>query len=192
MYALTKTLGVLMLAALLMAFGSALAMWSETIRINTYIHTGEVRVAFGGWQVNDNGSDPQCEGYDNSEGKDVAHIYVTPERYDEQNNTIKLNVTIVNAYPGYCAMVAFNVTNIGTIPVKLLNATIINLNTTALYAKLGIPKDTQIHSNENGTYSLIIGVKQAAEETTTYSFEVQLVFAQWNEVPSLSSGSEFR
>ncbi len=185
MYALTKTLGVLMLAALLVAFGSALAMWSETIRINTYIHTGEVRVAFGGWQTNDNGPDPQCgEEYNNNEGKDVARVIVTPERYDDQNNTIKLNVTIVNAYPGYCVKVTFNVTNIGTIPVKLLNGTVLNLNSTALGVKLGIPKDTQIHPNENSTYCLKITVKQAATELTTYSFEVKLTFAQWNEVPS--------
>ena len=186
MYALTKTLGVLMLAALLVAFGSALAMWSETIRINTYIHTGEVRVAFGGWQTNDNGPDPQCgEGYNNNEGKDVAHVIVTPERFDEQNNTIKLNVTIVNAYPGYCVTVKFNVTNIGTIPVKLLRPHISDdLNKTALCVSLRIPKDTQIHPNENSTYYLTIGIKQAAEELTTYSFEVQLTFAQWNEVPS--------
>jgi len=183
MYALTKTLGVLLLAALLVAFGSALAMWSETIRINTYIHTGEVRVAFGGWQVNDNGADPQCRGYDNHEGKDVAHIYVTPERYDDRHNVIKLNVTIVNAYPGYCVTVKFNVTNVGTIPVKLFNYTMPGVNSTALCVGLKVPSDTQIHPGHNSTYYLTIGIRQAAQEQTTYSFEVRLIFAQWNEVP---------
>ncbi len=188
MYALSKTLGVLLLATLLTAFGSALAMWSETININTYIHTGEVRVAFGGWTVNDNGPDPQCgcdDGscYDNSEGKDVASIIVTPEILDDQNNTIKLNITIINGYPGYFANITFNVTNIGTIPVKLLNYTITGVNTTALRVNLGIPKDTQIHPNENGTYTLSICIKQAASEMTTYTFDISLTFAQWNEVP---------
>ncbi len=184
MYAFAKTLGIVLVAALLVAFGSALAMWSETIRINTYIHTGEVRVAFDGWQVNDNGPDPQCRGYNNDEGKDVARIIVTSERFDEQNNTIKLNVTIVNGYPGYCANVLFNVSNIGTIPVKLLSYNITGVNTTALMVGLKIPHDTQIHPNENSTYILSIGIKQEAEELHTYSFEIQLVFAQWNEVPN--------
>jgi len=161
----------------------AFAMWSETLKINTTVNTGSVAVEFSKWACNDQGADPQLgEPFNNSEHKDVAQCYVSAEKYDEQGNVIKLNVTIVNAYPGYHAVVAMAIDNIGTIPVKLYNSSI-NYNGTDLAVSLTHEgNSTQIHPGEHGTFYLTIDVLQSASENTQYTFEVTMTFAQWNEV----------
>ncbi len=177
------------LAALSLAFIAtimvgAFAMWSETLRINTSIQTGTVAVEFSKWACNDRGPDPQSGApFNNSEGKDVAQCYVSAEKYDDDGNVIKLNVTIVNAYPGYHAVVTMAIDNIGTIPVKLYSSNISSYNTSALSVSLTHEgNSTQIHPGNFGTFYLTIDVLQSASENTTYTFEVTMVFAQWNEV----------
>ncbi|MEM0021626.1 MAG: hypothetical protein QW039_03450 [Fervidicoccaceae archaeon] len=173
---------ILAIAVTLALITSAVAMWSETLRLNVTVNTGEVKVAFSGWKCSDEGSDPQAQGFDNSEGKDVAWCSVASEVLDSNGNVIKLNVTIGNAYPGYSPVISFNVTNIGTIPVKLYSSSITGLNSTALNASLSIPQSTQLHPGDVGQYALSITVLQSADENAQYTFEVTLVFAQWNEV----------
>ncbi|OYT55855.1 MAG: hypothetical protein B6U76_04930 [Desulfurococcales archaeon ex4484_217_2] len=183
MYFAKPVIGIFIALLLLASAGIAYAMWSETLKINVTVNTGEVDVKWSNWYCNDTGSDPQAPGFNNSEGKDVAKCYVEPEKYDEEGDLIKLNVTIVNAYPGYRAVITGIVDNIGTIPVKLYNHTISSYDTDALDVTLGIPADTQIDAGDNATYTLTIDVLQNASENSTYSFEVTLVFAQWNEIP---------
>lgn len=178
-----------MLAVILVGFGTAMAMWSETLKVNVYVDTGEVKVKWSDWSCSDTGPDPQATdlGFHNEEGKDVAKCYVTPEIRDEENNTIKLNVTLDNAYPGYSVNITLIVDNIGTVPVKLLSwnwSDLSSIDEEALDVNLIRSSDTQIEPGENGTYILQITVLQAANETTTYSFDLELVFAQWNEVPT--------
>ncbi|MCD6301173.1 MAG: hypothetical protein J7L82_03785 [Staphylothermus sp.] len=181
MKAIGKIFGIIMLAVILVGFGTAMAMWSETLRTNVYIDTGEVKVEWSDWYCSDTGPDPQAPGFNNDEGKDVASCYVEPETIDD-GNVIKLNVTLVNAYPGYTVNIMMVVDNIGSIPVKLYDHQLSGVDAEALDVNLIIPSDTQIHPNENGTYILEITVLQAANEASTYSFELQLTFAQWNEV----------
>ena len=161
----------------------AFAMWSETLRINATIKTGTVAVAFDEYSCGDVGPDPQSGApFNNSEGKDVAKCYVSDEII-EDGNVVKLNVTIVNAYPGYEAQIKMSIKNVGTIPVKLYSQNISGVNTTALSVSLTHEGNTtQIHPGSTQTYLLTIDVLQQASENTTYTFEVTLVFAQWNEV----------
>ncbi|MEM0368470.1 MAG: hypothetical protein QXN57_03405, partial [Desulfurococcaceae archaeon] len=77
---------------LLAAVGFALAMWSETLLVNVTVETGEVDVKFSDWSCSDNGPDPQAEGFNNSEGKDVASCSVQVEGMDEEGDAIKLMV----------------------------------------------------------------------------------------------------
>lgn len=187
MKAVGKVFGIIMLAVILVGFGTAMAMWSETLKVNVYVDTGEVKVKWSDWSCSDTGPDPQAPGFHNEEGKDVASCYVNPEINDTENNPIKLNVTLVNAYPGYAVNITMIVDNIGTVPVKLFDYYWSNLSTIdeeALSFRLIPPTDTQIEPGENGTYILEIIVLQAANETSTYSFDLELKFAQWNEVPS--------
>lgn len=166
---------------ILAAFGFALAMWSETLLVNVTVETGEVDVKFSEWYCSDTGPDPQAEGYSNEEGKNVANCIVEPELYDEEEDVIKLAVSVSNAYPGYTVDVYLIVDNVGTIPVKLYDHEIVFDE--PIIAELIIPEDTQIDPGLNATYILRITIPQEAEELSTYSGEITLVFAQWNEVP---------
>ena len=185
MYALGKIFAIALVSILLIGFGAALAMWSETLKLNAYVNTGEVKVKWSAWNCTDTGPDPQAPGFNNTEGKDVAKCIVSVEKEDNESNPIKLNVTLVKAYPGYAVNITLIVDNIGTIPVKLLSYSWSNfsaIDEEALNVTLYKPLDTQMHEGENTTYILEIIVTQKANETSTYSFDLELTFAQWNEV----------
>ncbi len=178
----SRVLGLVALTVIVASIGLATAMWSETLKVNATVKTGEVDVKWSSWSCSDTGPDPQAPGYHNDEGKNVAKCYVSAEKEDEEGDVIKLNVTIANAYPGYKAVITGVVDNIGTIPVKLYSHSLSGVNTTALDVSLGIPSDTQIEPGSNSTYTITVVVKQGASENSSYSFEVTLQFAQWNEV----------
>jgi hypothetical protein len=165
----------------IMVIAGAVAMWSDILKINATIKTGEVKVKFSSWTCSDEGSDPQGQGFHNEEGKNVASCNVEAS---DGENPITLSVTLNNTYPGYSVDVTFTVDNIGTIPVKLLNYNIIGVDPNALSVSLSVPKDTtQIDPGGNSTtYTLHITVLQSAAKSSTYTFEVDLTFAQWNEV----------
>jgi len=177
-----KILSISALTILVLALGTALAMWSETLWINTTVNTGEVDVKWSEWWCSDEGSDPQGEGYSNEEGKDVASCNVEVEVEDDEGDAIKLLVSINNAYPGYAVDVYLVVDNIGTIPVKLYDYSIPEIED-PIIMYLTIPEDTQIDPSDSATYTLHIEILQEAEENMTYGpYEIVLVFAQWNEV----------
>ena len=180
----TKIFSLSALALIIASVGAISAMWSETLRVNVTVSTGEVDVEWSDWWCNDIGPDPQTPDgpFHNDEGKDVAHCIVEAEEW-EDDQVIKLNVTIVNAYPGYRANITMLVDNIGTIPVKLYSYDITYIDTSALAVTFNLPEGSQIHPGEAGEIQLIIDVLQTAQENTTYTFEITLVYAQWNEVP---------
>lgn len=165
---------------MLVAIGFALAMWSETLYVNVTVQTGEVKVEFSEWYCSDTGPDPQAEGFNNEEGKNVASCDVYVE-VEENDYVTKLAVFLNNTYPGYTVDVTLIVDNIGTIPVKLYDYSL-NFDQ-PIIAELIIPEDTQIHPGGYATFILRITVPQEAEELTEYFGEITLTFAQWNEVP---------
>lgn len=187
MKAFSQALGIALISIILVGLGITMAMWSETLRTNVYVNTGEVKVKWSEWYCSDTGPDPQAPGFDNEEEKDVAECYVNVEQWDYYPpEPIKLNVTLNNAYPGYAVNITLVVDNIGTIPVKLYGVNYTHLDPEdleALEITLIPPYDTQIHPGENATYILEIIVLQSANESTTYYFDIELTFAQWNEVP---------
>ena len=170
------------LAMVAIVLGAAFAMWSEVLKVNVTVNTGEVDVAFAKWWCSDKGPDPQARGFHNEEGKNVANCSVTVEKVDTEHDVIKLKVTINNAYPGYTTDISMVIKNVGTVPVKLAGYSISSYDQNALRVSLSIPSDTQIDPGDNSTYVLHITVLQGAEENAQYSFEVTLTFAQWNEV----------
>lgn len=176
-----KTLKTLIpIAVLLTVLASAVAMWSETLLINVTVKTGEVDVEFSDWFCTDEGPDPQAEGFSNEEGKNVAKCLIEEEEHDEEGDVIKLNVTLSNVYPGYAVNVTLKIHNIGTVPVKLYKHSV-EFDDPIEY-ELIIPEDTHIEPCEISEYILEITIPQEAEENEEYDGEVELVFAQWNEV----------
>lgn len=187
--------------------GLAYAMWSETLKINVTVKTGEVDVKWSSWDCTDKGIDP---GYD----KDVGKCSVTSEATDDEGETIKLNVTLSNAYPCYNVTIFGEVDNVGTIPVKpymifydangdgkfntsdgdfeisLCRDYGLDLDGDGkadidIHLYLAVDGDndgSQIDPGSSDTYGLIIHVKQDAKELQTYQFHLVFVFAQWNEV----------
>ncbi len=193
-------IGVFIALVMLASMGIAFAMWSETLKVNVTVNTGEVDVEWSDYWSNDTIEKPEVP-------LDVTTVTVEPEEWDTENDLIKLNVTIDNAYPCYKVGIYGNVSNIGTIPVKFLNAsikfdtTVIPITCCTWYdldldndgkadinVHLGLAYDpdndgTQIDPGSFDTYELCIHVKQNATENSTYFFELQMTFAQWNEVP---------
>jgi len=172
MYDLGKITRVFMITALALLFiGGSYAMWSETLKVNVTVNTGEVDVKWSNWSVSES-----------DHGKPwVANTSVSVAEYDNEGDAVTLAVTIDNAYPCYWANISLVVDNIGTIPVKLYDKNISGVNESALYVNLVTPGDTQIDPGESATYTLQIHVLQNAEERATYNFSVTLVFAQFNE-----------
>ena len=175
MYNVGKIAGVFMVTALaLLLIGGSYAMWSEVLKINVTVNTGEVDVKWSDWSVSES-----------DHGKPwVANTTISVEEYDDEGDEIKLGIEMNNTYPCYWANVTLIVDNVGTIPVKLYNYSIEGVNGTALFVVLERPFDTQIDPGENATYVLRIHVLQNASENAMYKFNVSLTFAQWNEVES--------
>lgn len=114
----------------------AFAMWSETLRVNTTISTGEVdwRIVSGSVIYLDAcGLGP---GYGYFKGndwnatylplpgavqldKDVGCTDVKLIDHDGDNDMDTMNVTLQNVYPYYYTHIAFKVHNDGTIPIKI-------------------------------------------------------------------------
>lgn len=188
MKALNTVMGIALAGLAILALGTAIAMWYETLLVNTYVETGEVKVAWTNWVCSDNGPDPQAgEGFHNEEGKNVAQCIVQPEIYDEEQNVVKVNITLVNAYPGYNPVITLTVENIGTIPVKLLNYGFTDgYDDSALNVIITVPGDTQLHSGNTHDITINITVLQDASEDSTYSFELEFTYAQWNEVTQVT------
>ena len=200
MYIGKSIIGVFIALVMLASIGIAYAMWSETLRINVTVNTGEVDVEWSKYWSNDTTEKPEVP-------LDVTTVKIVEEKYDEEGDLIKLGVTIENAYPCYKVGIYGMVDNIGTIPVKLLSATLIydgkkiplelckwvdldfdGDGEPELNVHLGLSEDggkdgIQIDPKGYDTYELVIHVKQNAKELATYKFEVEFVFAQWNEVP---------
>lgn len=174
-----KTIAPILVVLAVLA--SAIAMWSETLMVNVTVKTGEVDVKFSDWYCSDTGPDPQAEGYHNEEGKNVASCAIDVEVLDDEGDVIKLLVTLDNAYPGYTVDVYLVIENIGTIPVKLYDYSVVFDE--PITAELTIPEDTQIDPGGSSMYILKITIPQEAEELSTYTGEITLMFAQWNEVP---------
>lgn len=187
MKGMSKLYGLAIMSILVIGIGAALAMWYETLKINAYINTGEVKVKWSAWYCSDTGPDPQAPGFNNTEGKDVGKCYVSVEQWaHDPPDPVKLNITLVNVYPGYAVNITMIVDNIGTVPVKLLSYNFTHFDQVdreALAVRLIKPSDTQIEPGGNSTYILEIIVLQKANETENYSFDLELTFAQWNEVP---------
>jgi len=107
------------------------AMWSDSLKIQSTIRTGDVDISFEGSPV----------AADNEQflpdPKDVAECLASFEEIQDEeevvrdnypefrsnagNNDLEINITLVNAYPSYqCKVNNVAVKNTGTVPVKIL------------------------------------------------------------------------
>ncbi len=115
---------------------AATAMWSETLKTNAVIDTGEVDWEFVNGSLilldacglppgygSSGGYDWNASYYPDSRGtqldKDVGCTEAVFIDSDGDGDYDTLNITIHNAYPWYYTHVAFRVVNSGTVPIKI-------------------------------------------------------------------------
>jgi hypothetical protein len=142
---LVKT-GLALAIMLTLVVSLSVALWSETLRVNVEVDTGEVKVAFvdGDTSVNDPDISP-CNGLDlclddageivlqggistiNFAGnmdKDIGNMTWNELDLDGDGYIDKIHVVINNAFPEYLAEVSYGVVNVGTIPVIITKYTL--------------------------------------------------------------------
>ncbi len=136
-----KKIGILAIV-LIFALGSlgvGYAMWSDTLTITGDVNTGSVQVAFTSQYDNDiNDDDPMEEGiwtvpgyptvptWDGDRyGKDVASTTSTFVQGGEGHTA---RIIITNGYPSYWGSTIWDISNIGSVPVKLWSVTLVGLS----------------------------------------------------------------
>jgi len=143
--------------ALVLAMGSlgvGYAMWSDTLTITGNVNTGELVVEFSSQYDNDDGqqNDPMeagsWSGFDTREPEWVGNRYEknvasTTSTFVDGGTTAQILIT--GGYPCYWGSVAWDITNTGTIPVKLFSVKLIELS-----------KNTPVWT---GSIDLVIGTR---------------------------------
>ena len=194
----------LILVLALGLIGGAYAAWTDVLNVAGTVATGDIDVVFTSAESNDAGDtdDPASPADD---PKDVGSTEVS---LSEDGKT--MTVTIENAYPGYVSQIEYEVTNNGSVPVKLQNKTIdvtsgdpagLAVDNGCLRCWLeenGFPRllwvwmecrcgednvleiGSQIH--EGDTFVGIIShvVTDDAEENASYTYDITYDFVQWN------------
>ncbi|RLG84625.1 MAG: hypothetical protein DRO39_07345 [Thermoprotei archaeon] len=150
-----KSYTMLLAAALLVAiFGAVtMAMWSETLRINVTVSTGELdweivsgptvwldacglQPGYGFYGGNDwNASYLPGPGADQL-GKDVGCTDVELLDSDGDGDYDSMNITLHNVYPWYYTHIAIKVHNDGTIPLKIWRIIVVTSNGSYTYYEL--------------------------------------------------------
>lgn len=168
----------LIIALVLMGF--AYAHWEKIVTVNGKVNTGKVNLIIvpGTPSDTDNGIDP-------GKDKDVADTTIVIDPLDNQ----KAIITITNAYPCYEVYWHITIRNVGTIPVRLKDIIVDNPNAcldVQAWDKITEQLDPESwdgpQGNYQGDYSGYVHVLQCAKPGTTYTFTVEFVFWNWNEV----------
>jgi hypothetical protein len=173
------------MAILLATVGVGYGLWSESLVINGTVQTGEVDVGFSGpyvdewvlvngvWELEPAAKDPftTCE----------AALY----DFDPSSDGLEgMTITVGGAYPGYYCGVYFDVSNIGSIPVKITQP-IAGQSDAPFFIDGCYANWTQLEPGESGwcyMYSLFDN-EDGVAENTTYNFHFDIEARQWNEAP---------
>lgn len=153
-----------LLLVVMLALGVSYALWSTNLYVSGTINTGTVSamiVAGDSWDTEPEEKNVSC-----------ISCYV-----DEDGVLI---VTVSNAYPCISYYQEFNVTNTGTIPVKVQSIAI-NGDASAWVAVSGIAVGDQIEPGQEVACLLTVHLDNEAEQGTTYTFTIEIVLVQWNE-----------
>ena len=180
----SKAIGILALLALTASIGVAMAMWTETLKINVGINTGEVKLDFDAW----------CVEHPEAEGKDVGSCEAEVTTDDEGNPLVVVNIS--NAYPWYGFTLYLKMNNTGTVPVKIYNYTYsisgddltpwLNCTSNATQVQID-PYDVNPDEQVKVFYFNCTFIQDNAQgevlpENAQMTVLGQVVFAQWNEV----------
>ena len=174
---------MLLVLALVMT-GFAYAHWSENLYINGTVNIGELKLKFLSVSADDSHPGDIDIGKDKDVGITSAHIF----------DDTHIEFTITNAYPCYETYVHFSIKNIGTIAAHFKGfgpqppfvyypsdgrwkASLFDGKIT-VHGWNGI--NEQLDPGWTKDYTIWIHVEQSAEELTTYTFTIEVLFTQYN------------
>lgn len=144
----------------LSAMGLGVAAWTEGLVVGGVVNTGNIDVAFDKCYV----VKKHCS-CDNGVS------------YSITEDGKKLIISVSDAYSGYKAHLKYKVVNRGTVPVKLVTKE--SRSSPALKINDNMSEGI-INGNGDGREANLFIVVGECEESSTYNFEVELVFGQWN------------
>lgn len=177
---------LIVLAVLLATVGVGYGLWSERLVVGGTVATGEVDVGFSGpytyewvfvdgdWELEPAEKDPftTC----------TAGLY----DYDTASDGLEgMTVTVAGAYPGYLCGVYFDVSNIGSVPVKITRPIADSGNPSFVILDGCYADWTQLEPGESGWcyfYTLFDNEDQVPENAT-FTFHFDIEARQWNEAP---------
>lgn len=151
-------IGLICLALVLSlgAVGIGVAAWRGELAASGVVNTGNIDIVFDNCRVwGSNASTCIASG-----GK-------------------KLIVDVDDAYPGYTAHFRYRVENWGTVPVKFRIE--VSRKSPVLDIKGTFPRGV-IGANGDGEQADLWLTVNDCDESATYTFEVNLVFSQWNDL----------
>lgn len=192
---------LLILALALSTVGVGYGLWAKTLNIVGTVHTGKVDAALSVEEVdqlfdfNDRcpngqysiGIDCDQDGFLNDdwevEEKDIAECVA----FLDKDNPAKMYVEITEGYPSFNCFVRYDVTNTGTIPIKIHSPVYTNPHPDEIHFNGWPPicytNDTQLEEGEKAYCNLHIHVEQPAAMNTTYTVGIEIFGHQWNEEP---------
>jgi hypothetical protein len=186
---------VLLLVLALASLGVAYAHWTKTLRVEGTVNTGSFDAAWTFGICSEFYPWPTGGNMGEVEGKDVGQWYLNfgPDPH-------LVHFRIENGYPSYAVDCELHYKNTGTIPWKVQSTSIVavspNLHNCTLTGSqtktLACDELTvkwvdgigsQVDPDDEMASSLLVHVEQLAQPASTYEFTVQVVVANWNEVP---------
>lgn len=177
---MTMVASVLLIA--LMAVGVSYALWSKTLVINGVVKTGKLDAEFTHWYWTDSqdqaGTIPVPE---------VKRIYTVNIGYGEDHEYIFVDID--HLYPCIWIHIYYNITNTGTIPLKIQHYYYVN--STAFPGEIiltGSLWNTQLEPGEYATGDVHVHLNNDAlqdQPLGTYWFLVHIQVVQWNEFDPL-------
>jgi hypothetical protein len=189
---------VIVLILALASIGVGYGLWAKTLKIEGDVHTGVLNAVYSIEEVSES-YDYNTPGLGEWEGKDVGSCVA--ELLDGLPNPGPqlIKVTIRNSYPSYNCFMLYDITNAGTIPIK------VHLPEYSLNGIDWVPggiggfydpvhvnswptdptyvEDAQLHPGQSVYKWLHFHTGQEAEMDTDYTFYVRHFVHQWNEEP---------
>ncbi len=179
------------LATVLM-LGVTYGLWFQALEVYGTVYTGTLDAQ---WSIH-----PAWD--TEPPGKDYSNITIT-----EGNDPYTLYVTVENAYPCIWYYALIDLTNTGTIPWKIYDASLVTDDFPGtvefvpwddeflglielpeqhpeISEKMFIENGTQVHPGESAWGVFAIHLTNDAEENATYTFTFKVVVEQWNEWPT--------
>lgn len=197
-----KKIGLICLA-LVLALGSlgvGYAAWTDTVTISGTVNTGEVDWEY--YNIVSPGDPPflTCldTGIDPGWDKDVGSttgVFSDSDGDGDYDLLTLLTLTINNAYPCYYNHCSFWVHCNGSIPIRIVGATLtykgkdyslpdgvwVTTDDEVLRFIWGDCTGHQLHFCDSRNMSFGFHVLQPAEQNHTYTFTISIVAVQWNE-----------